>query len=69
MTKLVLGLIRAYQLLIAPVIPHCCRFEPSCSRYAQEALHSHGLRKGLGLSLKRLLRCHPFHPGGWDPVP
>jgi len=69
MTKLSLGLIRAYQLLIAPVIPHCCRFAPSCSHYAAEALRTYGFVKGLGLTLKRVLRCHPFHPGGWDPVP
>lgn len=69
MTKLALGLIRAYQLMISPLIPHCCRFVPSCSQYAAEAFRTHGCVKGLGLSLKRLLRCHPFHPGGWDPVP
>jgi len=69
MTKLALGLIRAYQLLIAPITPNCCRFYPSCSHYAQEAFRTYGFLKGLGLSLKRLLRCHPFHPGGWDPVP
>jgi len=69
MTKLALGLIRAYQLLIAPIIPYCCRFAPSCSHYAAEALRTYGFVKGLGLTLKRVLRCHPFHPGGWDPVP
>ena len=69
MTKLALGLIRAYQLVISPLIPHCCRFVPSCSQYAAEAFSTHGCVKGLGLSLRRLLRCHPFHPGGWDPVP
>lgn len=69
MTKIALGLIRAYQLLIAPLISPCCRFAPSCSQYAAEALRTYGLVKGLGLTLRRLLRCHPFHPGGWDPVP
>ena len=69
MTKAALLLIRAYQLLISPVLPHCCRFTPSCSHYATEALARHGFRRGLGLTLKRLARCHPFHPGGWDPVP
>jgi uncharacterized protein len=69
MTKLALVLIRAYQLFIAPLLPNCCRFVPSCSHYATEAFETHGFVKGLGLSLKRLLRCHPFHPGGWDPVP
>jgi putative membrane protein insertion efficiency factor len=69
MTKLALLLIRAYQLLISPLFPNCCRFAPSCSQYAAEAFATYGFVKGLGLSLKRLLRCHPFHPGGWDPVP
>jgi len=68
-THLALWLIRAYQLLISPLIPNCCRFAPSCSHYAAEALRRYGLRRGLWLSLRRLARCHPFHPGGWDPVP
>jgi uncharacterized protein len=69
MTKAALLLIRAYQLLISPWFPSCCRFAPSCSQYAAEALTRHGFWRGLWLSLKRLARCHPFHPGGWDPVP
>ena len=69
MTRLALWAIRAYQLLIAPPFPTCCRFAPSCSHYAAEALSRHGFSRGLYLSLRRLLRCHPFHPGGWDPVP
>jgi uncharacterized protein len=69
MTKVALVLIRAYQLLISPLLPNSCRFVPSCSQYAAEALQTYGFLAGLGLSLKRLLRCHPFHPGGWDPVP
>jgi len=69
MTKLALVLIRAYQLLISPILPNSCRFVPSCSQYAAEAFSNYGFVRGLGLSLKRLLRCHPFHPGGWDPVP
>lgn len=69
MTRLALWAIRAYQLLIAPLFPMCCRFAPSCSHYAAEALSRHGFWRGLYLSLRRLLRCHPFHPGGWDPVP
>lgn len=68
-TKLALGLIRAYQVFLSPLFPNCCRFVPSCSQYAAEAIHTHGIATGLGLSLKRLLRCHPFHRGGWDPVP
>ena len=69
MTKLALMLIRAYQFFIAPILPNSCRFAPSCSQYAMEAFKTYGFVTGLGLSLKRLLRCHPFHPGGWDPVP
>jgi putative membrane protein insertion efficiency factor len=69
MTKVACWLIRAYQLCLAPVLPPCCRFVPSCSHYAMEALERHGFWRGLSLSLRRLLRCHPFHPGGWDPVP
>ncbi len=69
MIKIALALIRAYQLLLSPLFPGCCRFVPSCSHYAAEALQRHGFWRGLGLSLRRLGRCHPFHPGGWDPVP
>ncbi|MGA1597623.1 MAG: membrane protein insertion efficiency factor YidD [bacterium] len=64
-----MGGIRVYQLLISPLLPPSCRFYPTCSHYAQEALATHGFWKGLRLSLWRLLRCHPFHPGGVDPVP
>ena len=69
MTKLALLGIRAYQLLISPVLPPCCRFEPTCSCYAAEALRRHGFWRGAALSLLRLCRCHPFSAGGWDPVP
>lgn len=69
MTKAALLFIRAYQLLASPLIPSCCRFAPSCSHYAAEALRRYGFMRGINLGLKRLLRCHPFHPGGLDPVP
>ncbi len=69
MIKVALWLIRAYQVLISPLFPSNCRFAPTCSQYAAEALSRHGLWRGLWLSLRRLGRCHPFHPGGWDPVP
>jgi hypothetical protein len=62
-------LVKAYQLLVRPVLPRACRFHPSCSEYALEALGAHGLFYGLYLTARRLLRCHPFHPGGLDPVP
>jgi hypothetical protein len=62
-------LLRAYQLAISPLLGHHCRFEPTCSRYSLDALNTHGVIKGLWLCLRRLLKCHPFHPGGFDPVP
>ena len=62
-------LVRAYRFAIAPVLPKSCRFTPSCSAYAEAALHKHGRFRGLWLAAKRILRCHPFHPGGYDPVP
>lgn len=61
-------LIRAYQIGIAPLLSPCCRFYPSCSEFAIEAIRRHGPVKGSGLALRRLLRCHPWHPGGYDPV-
>lgn len=61
--------IRAYRAAISPLLPASCRFHPSCSRYALEALETHGAWSGLGLTVRRLLRCHPFHAGGVDPVP
>lgn len=63
------GLIQIYQVTISPLLGPRCRFEPSCSRYAREALHQHGPVRGSALAVRRLLRCHPFHPGGLDPVP
>jgi putative membrane protein insertion efficiency factor len=64
-----LFLIRAYQLVISPHLAPSCRYVPSCSQYASEALMKHGFFKGLYLAARRLLRCHPFHAGGYDPVP
>ena len=61
-------LIRLYQLTIAPLLGPCCRFYPSCSHYATEALEQHGFLRGSWLALKRILKCHPWHPGGHDPV-
>lgn len=69
MVRLAAGLIRVYQLALRPLLPPACRFVPSCSEYALEALHRHGLARGLWLAARRILRCHPFHPGGFDPVP
>lgn len=69
MKKAALFLIRVYKKLLSPLLGHHCRFHPSCSVYAYEAIQKHGLLKGISLGTKRLLRCHPFHPGGVDPVP
>lgn len=62
-------LVRLYQRLLSPLLPRACRFYPSCSAYAVEALQRHGAARGTFLTVKRLARCHPFHPGGLDPVP
>ena len=62
-------LIRAYQLVLSPMLGPRCRFYPSCSHYAIEAIESHGALRGSWLSAKRICRCHPFNPGGFDPVP
>jgi putative membrane protein insertion efficiency factor len=59
----------AYRRWISPALPARCRFYPSCSAYALEAVATHGAIRGVGLATWRLLRCHPFHPGGFDPVP
>ena len=59
----------AYRRYVSPALPARCRFYPSCSAYAQEALTRHGALRGTWLTIRRLLRCHPFHPGGYDPVP
>lgn len=67
--SLVLGSIRAYQLVISPLLPPSCRFTPSCSHYAAEAVMKHGPVRGSALAMSRICRCHPFHPGGHDPVP
>ena len=70
LAAMIRGLIRAYQLLVAPLLGQNCRFEPSCSRYADAAIARHGSWRGTSLALKRLLRCHPWGgPGGFDPVP
>jgi putative membrane protein insertion efficiency factor len=61
--------IRLYQLVLSPLLPHRCRFYPTCSQYAVEAIEKHGPLRGLWLALKRFVKCHPLHPGGYDPVP
>ena len=70
MKKALLKFFRFYQTVISPICPPRCRFIPSCSQYAVEAVEKYGAAKGGFLALKRFLRCHPFHRGGWyDPVP
>jgi len=69
MRKILIKLIHGYQYLISPFSPPTCRFFPCCSSYACEALTKHGVIKGGWLSMKRLLRCHPWNPGGYDPIP
>jgi putative membrane protein insertion efficiency factor len=65
----VLALIRFYQKFISPAFPPACRFHPTCSHYSYQAIAKYGLIKGGWLAIKRIGRCHPFHPGGYDPVP
>jgi len=69
MKALLLVLIRGYQYAIRPLLGANCRFYPSCSDYAWEAIERHGALKGTRLALYRVMRCHPYHPGGYDPVP
>jgi hypothetical protein len=68
MQKFLIGIINLYSCLISPLIGPCCRFYPSCSSYAKEAIAKHGAIKGVIMTAKRLCRCHPYHPGGYDPV-
>ena len=67
--RLAAGMIVAYQRLLSPMLPQACRFAPTCSEYARRALTDHGLVRGVALAAWRLAKCHPFHPGGWDPPP
>lgn len=67
--KLLIGFIRGYKLFISPLLPPSCRYQPTCSTYAMQAIERFGVIQGGWMAVKRILRCHPFHPGGYDPVP
>ena len=69
MKPLLLLLLRSYQYAVRPLLGANCRFYPSCSDYAKEAIECHGALQGLWLSVRRVAKCHPYHPGGFDPVP
>ncbi|MGH2375810.1 MAG: membrane protein insertion efficiency factor YidD [bacterium] len=69
MARLLLVLIAGYKRFLSPLLPRACRFYPSCSTYSAEAIERHGAWRGTILTARRLARCHPFNPGGYDPVP
>ena len=69
MKQLLILFVRAYQVTLGPLLPASCRFYPSCSAYMIEALERHGAMRGGWMGVRRILRCHPFHVGGFDPVP
>ena len=69
MKYILIFIVKIYQKLLSPFLPNSCRFYPTCSHYSVEALQKYGAIKGGWLSAKRISRCHPFHPGGYDPVP
>ena len=68
MKSVLIALIRGYQLAVSPLLPPSCRFTPTCSQYTMEAIKKYGAVRGSYMGARRLLRCHPFHPGGYDPV-
>ena len=67
--RIALFVLRFYKRFISPLLPPMCRFEPTCSVYTMQAVEKYGVLRGVWLGMKRLGRCHPFNPGGWDPVP
>jgi putative membrane protein insertion efficiency factor len=69
MRRLAIFLLRFYKRFLSPLLPPMCRFEPTCSMYTMQAVDKYGALRGIWLGIRRLGRCHPFNPGGWDPVP
>ena len=69
MRRVALALLRFYKRFLSPLLPPMCRFEPTCSVYTMQAVEKYGFLRGAWLGVRRLSRCHPFNPGGWDPVP
>ena len=69
MQRVLIAVVRAYQIMLSPLLPAACRYYPSCSAYAIEALERHGALRGAWLAVRRIGRCNPFRPGGFDPVP
>lgn len=69
MKRILVAVIKGYKLLISPLLPPACRFQPTCSEYAMEAIGRFGVFRGGRMAIARILRCHPLHPGGYDPVP
>jgi putative membrane protein insertion efficiency factor len=69
MKSVLIAMVRLYQVGLSPLLPPSCRYYPSCSAYAVTALERHGAARGTWLAIRRIARCHPFHPGGYDPVP
>lgn len=67
--RFLVGMLRVYKRFVSPLLPPMCRFEPTCSVYAMDAISRYGISRGSWMALRRLVRCHPLNPGGWDPVP
>ncbi|MCX6609938.1 MAG: membrane protein insertion efficiency factor YidD [Acidobacteria bacterium] len=69
MRLLLIAILKIYKRVISPMLPSACRFHPTCSVYAMEAIDRHGAMRGTGMAISRICKCHPFHAGGFDPVP